>query len=82
MPGAVAGGVAEERAGPGGGVDLKYVDETAALFRLRRGGVVQQSGGELHASDHTGPENWLYVGSASRYLRWWQFCRSMSPAAV
>ena len=46
----------QERAGPGRDVHLKYVAETAPLFRLRRSGAVQQPGGELHASGRAGPQ--------------------------
>ena len=40
--------------GPSGGLHLKYVDEAAAVFRLRRSGAVQQPGGELDAPGRVG----------------------------
>src|ERR1700683_2226740 len=49
VPRTVARVVAEERSGTSRGLHLKYVDETAAVFRLRRSGVIQQPGGELDA---------------------------------
>jgi hypothetical protein len=54
VPRAVPRVVAEERSGASGGLHLKYVDETAPLFRLRRSGVIQQPGGELHAAGGAG----------------------------
>jgi transposase len=56
-------GVAKERAGAGRVVHIKYVDETATLFRLRRSGAVEQSGGELDASDRVGPQELVARGS-------------------
>src|SRR6267142_6997367 len=56
VPGAGKTGVTEKRAGPGGSVHIKYVDQTAPVFRLRRSRVVQQPGGELNASDSGGPQ--------------------------
>src|SRR5271170_1033831 len=45
---------AEKRAGRGRELHLKYVDETAAVFRSRRGRVVQQCSGELDAAGNFG----------------------------
>ena len=56
VPEAASATAAEKRAGPGRELHLKYVAETAALFRLRRSGAVQQPGGELHAAGGAGPQ--------------------------
>ena len=47
---------AEKRVGRSGELHLKYVAETAAVFRSRRGRVVQQCGGELDAAGRAGTQ--------------------------
>ena len=53
---------AEERLGRSGELHLKYVGETAAVFRSRRGGVIQQRSGEFDASDRVGSQELVACG--------------------